>query len=500
MKHKRGRQILPIEKKLKKIVRAALIPHAGHIYAGHARYAALRYFKKTTKQIIYLATLHNINPSNKTYILHRDKGFRLGKHNFTKTKMHEHSFDWVHDELIHLFPSAKILALAPNAGVKHLHSWILQYLKKHKDCIFIATVDLIHYGESFHNASYLSYPQQMAKVKNEEALINAAVNPSRFNNNYINHLIKKDRNIVDGPKTLHIFMKVMKEMHYTGRVTDYYDSHGNNKKNLISRYTIDVNPVTNFVSYVSIVYGKNMIKDLFPIDILLALGLLKSIIAYNIHNKKQSLRLPHWSPLFKRTSGVFVGTGMGNQTNCSYGNYEGRGNENSTSTAEKIILAADNCTYDAKNRWNLPYTPHTLDKLSYKIEFLEPRIEWKKYPGHLATKKFKNNGHYGVYLTLPNGKSATYLPVVFRDNPNWTITKVMEKLTEKAEGRPLTSKEKAAWKKGEIKVYTSKSYTWNPNRQNMEIFPPPILIQSRKSQRNNIKKKYHKKTRKKNHR
>ena len=56
---------IKIEKKLKQWIRAALIPHAGRLYAGHARYAALRYFKKNTKQIIYLATLHNINKTNK---------------------------------------------------------------------------------------------------------------------------------------------------------------------------------------------------------------------------------------------------------------------------------------------------------------------------------------------------------------------------------------------------------------------------------------------------
>ena len=64
MSHTGGRKILRIEKKLKQSIRAALIPHADRVYAGHARYAALRYFKKNTKEIIYLATLHNANPSD----------------------------------------------------------------------------------------------------------------------------------------------------------------------------------------------------------------------------------------------------------------------------------------------------------------------------------------------------------------------------------------------------------------------------------------------------
>ena len=93
MNRPRGKQILKIETKLKQTIRGALIPHAGRLYAGHARYAALRYFKKNTKQIIYLATLHNINNTDKTYILHRDKGFRLGKHVINTTKSRELSFD-----------------------------------------------------------------------------------------------------------------------------------------------------------------------------------------------------------------------------------------------------------------------------------------------------------------------------------------------------------------------------------------------------------------------
>ena len=36
------------------------------------------------------------------------------------------------------------------------------------DCILLATTDLIHYGSSFGNSSYLSYPQQLSKQKKEE--------------------------------------------------------------------------------------------------------------------------------------------------------------------------------------------------------------------------------------------------------------------------------------------------------------------------------------------
>ena len=465
MEQKRGRQILKIEKKLKQSVRAALIPYGRRLYAGHARYAALRYFKKNTKQIIYLSALHNINKTNTTYILHRDKGFRLGKHNFIHTSKRERSFDWVHDELKDIFPSAKILALGPNGGVRGLHTWIINYLRKHKNAIFLATIDPVHYGNS------LSYPQQMDKIKKEEKLITAILSPNTFN-----------RNIVDAQKTLEIFMKVMGNMKLKGRVTDYYDSHGSRKNNLIDRYSIDVNPVKQLVSYVSIIYGKKLPNELFPIDILLAIGLLKSIIVKNTYHKTYNIRLPYWSPLYRRKSGVFVGTSLGNNINCSYGQYEG-----SKSTAIKIAQAANKCNNDASKHWQTPYTPENIHHLSYKVEFLEPKSKWKTYPGSLAPKRFSPDGTSGIFLRLPNGKSATYLPGVFRNNPQWSITDIMNKLTEKADAHQSND-----WKKGNVQEYKTTSYTWNPYLKMIDVFPPPPFVKTtrkNKTRKNKTRKK-----------
>lgn len=494
MKNHRGKRTLKITKKLKQTIQAALIPHASRLYAGHARYAALRYFKKNTKYIIYLATLHNINNTNETYILHRDKGFRLGRHNFIHTTKRDHSFDWVHEELRDLFPSAKILALAPNTHVQNLHQWIINYLQSHKNAIFLATVDLIHYGKSFHNTKYLSYPQQMNKTIKEESLIKHALKPNTFNNKYISDLMKKDINLVDGPKTLEIFLKVMKQMKLQGRVTDYYDSHKSREHDLLDRYIISMEPVNKLVSYVSIVYGKKMPNDLLPIDILLAIGLLKSIIIQKTFGKKYALRLPSWSPLHQMTNGIFTGTSLGQRTTCSYGTYE----SDQYSTADNIIKAANNCPKDAAKRWGSPYTSQNINSSSYKVEFLDPQVHWKTYKGYMAPQHFSNDGSSGILLRLENGRGATYLPSVFRNNPHWSVEEAMRKLTEKAEGRRLTRKEQDAWKKGTIQIYNSKSYTWNPQQKQMHIFPTQLYTVARgKSKTTRIRKKYHKKTRKK---
>ena len=224
---------------------------------------------------------------------------------------------------------------------------------------------------------------------------------------------------------------------------------------------------SQLVSYVSIIYGEYQnIKDLLPIDILLALATVKSIIIKDTNNTHYPIRLPIWSPFYNRKEGVFVGSSLGSKTNCSFGRYE-----NHTSTAHKIVSASQDCPKDAQHRWRIPYTTDNLNKLSYKVELLDPKEMWKTYKGYEAIKKFKNDGAHGILLKLPNGKSATYLPVVFREHPNWSISKAMRQLTEKAEGRRLMKNERDEWKKGEIKIYKSKSYTWDPYMRIINIFP-----------------------------
>ena len=163
------------------------------------------------------------------------------------------------------------------------------------------------------------------------------------------------------------------------------------------------------------------------------------------------------------------------------------------SSAEKIIHASQNCIRNAKQHWKIPYTPDNLNQLSYKIEFLDPIDKWISYPGYMIPKKFNKNGKYGIYLQLPNGRSATYLPVVFRDSKHLPIQKLMQMLTKKAGGQG------DMWKKGRAKIYKTTSYTWNPYTKSIDVFPPPLLLKRGSSKRKTIRKKYHKKkkTRKK---
>jgi AMMECR1 domain-containing protein len=259
-----------------------------------------------------------------------------------------------------------------------------------------------------------------------------------------------------GPYAINLFVEIIKRVHYNGKVVDYYDSNTSHVTDLLDKYVIHPEKIDNLVSYVSIIYGPNLKRNkLIDFDIMIAIGAVKSQIYQDVVRGDYILSLPSWSPMYTRTHGVFVGTSIDGRTNCSYGRYE----DGSGSSAKKIVQAAGNCFNDALQRWELPYNLNILDKMNYKVELLDSKNTWKKYKGSETHKKFKMDGKHGIYLTLPSGSSATYLPVVARENLDWSINKYMTSLTEKAGGKGNE------WINGTIKVYKSQSYIWDAEKQ-----------------------------------
>jgi len=439
-------------------VRAALIPHAGEKYAGDAREAAFKKMAKRPKYIIYLATVHRPASSDVVYLLRKDKGFHLPKTvTFEHIPYDEHSFKWVEPELMRRFPSTKIIAFGPNKYSPTLKNWIVGFMRQHKNCVLLATTDLIHYGERFGNSSYLTYPQQLSKERKERKLIEALtfspISPDR-----IAKIANEDKHLMCGPLTVVLFARIIRSLQYTGKVVDYYDSHGVSFDNKLNRYVIDMDGVDSFVSYVSIVYGKGIRQTtVSPFDIVQAIGAVKSAITGRLKGKANVVELPSWSPFNKTGQGVFVGTSINGKTNCSYGRYE----DGEKTTAKKIVEAALDCPRDAAQRWRKPYDVDNLDKYDYKVELLDPKSEWKRYPGREAISKFKMDGHHGMFLRLRNGGGATYLPVVARENQDWTKEEYMRHLTQKAGGRG------DEWKNGTVEIYRTRSYTWEPHSQRL---------------------------------
>lgn len=444
---------------LKKI-RGAIIPHADENYAGDARKKVLDKIKKQNpSHIIYLATLHEGHGDN-TYLLHKSLTFLSPTPFDNLPKTTDHSFDWVKDEL----PEIPLLVLGPSNNQSE-YQWITKFLNDNPNSVLIGTVDLIHYGPKFNNVNYLKYPQQLNKMEKEESLLQAL---TEVNSEKLKQALEDDLSVTDGPYVLKLFINIMNELKInSGKIVDYYDSHtiDNANKDKLQRYEIDIFKIPTLVSYVSIIYGPNIKQsDIEDVDIMMAIGLVKSVIKNDVYKKMDKatlqLRLPKWSPFYNKTHGIFVGTSIENKTNCSYGQYEDEHN-----VSDKIVSASKSCFNDAKYRWENPYREDLIDKMNYKVEFLQPKSEWKEHTARYATDPtvfdFKS-GEYGIYLTLPSGLSATYLPVVSKDMNN--IITYMESLSEKAGGN------KDGWKhpNAKINVYKTESYIWNTKKQIIE--------------------------------
>ncbi len=443
--------------------RAAIIPHAHKSYAGSARREAFVHLNpKGVKYVIYIAAFHNREYSDQVYRLHQDARFPKTWNGITDTLSssieQEHSFKWVEPEIRSHFPGVQILAIALSArhrrSIDTLVTQIVRFWNKHKtNTVLLATTDLTHYGPRY-DTKQLDFPQQMTKIKREQSMLQSMLDLQEHPDFF---------RIPCGPIAILVFLGVMKAMRFTGRIVDYYDSHGIRAQSSLDRYAIEPHPVSTFVSYVSMVYGAFHVSDLqmvLPIDVYLGVALLKSVIRFDTMNiEHTAFTIPLWSVLHKKRQGVFVGTEIRDrsgrwQTNCSYGRYE----MGPSTTADKIIAVADQCPRDARDRWRNPYTPSSLDAMSYKIELLDPKVMWKKYPASSAKTVFQLDGRHGMLLTLANGLSSTFLPVVARDNNTWTIDTYMQHLSTKAGGKPTD------WQlpNSIIHIYQSTSFKWVP--------------------------------------
>ena len=432
-----------------------MIPHAGKQYAGPLRKTAFDALQTSNPAlIIYLSAIHNTKGlSNGIYEL-KDDLFRdrISKRRikipqYPTLNRAEHSFDWVEQELQDAFPDAAILALTPVGNIHHATVQLfVQLMRQWKDLAIIATTDLIHYGKQFHNEGMLGYPERLDKIIKEERFIHALVQKPP-NIKQIQHSIKDDY-LLCGPHAVLLFSKIMNSLNYGGKVVEYYDSSTSGKMHTLDGYVIKPKKTSSFVSYVSIVYGANIHQNvLSELDILMAIGTVKSVILRDMAKKKYAISLPIWSPFYNRRQGVFVGTSLNDKTSCSYGRYEGAEN-----TAIKIVDAAGDCVKDAHERWNRPYKRQDMDKMKYKVELLAPKKSWKRYVSDRAPEVVPLDGKHGVYLNLPNVGAATFLPVVSRDNPDWSIDTYMKHLARKA------GNSNGVWKGGIIHVYDSQEY------------------------------------------
>lgn len=491
---------------------SALIPHAGKMYAGTARKSAFARVAGTHPNnilyIIYIATMHihrdslsSTSPS--PTLVHVDSNFPISSKELNdltsssdspdrlSDNYNEHSFWWVEPELRQYFTRASILAIGPiasqvlgpgesSASWKHMADWIIHFCNLHRESVALfGTTDFIHHGKSYgfklnNHGDNSGAPLKLAKMKMEEDLINCLLLKTHQSYETLNmnlNLNGKWRKLVCGAQAVLMLSYINNFLKLKGKVVDYYDS---SELTSTTKYIIiSQSQKSEFVSYASIVYGKKVNwKSIEAFDKRFAFGLMRSVLFQQIRNSsarhhqhsKNNIQFPKWSPFCSMTRGVFVGTSLNGKTNCSYGRYESDRHQNRRpiSTAKMILQAISDCIKDAEYRWKLPITLQNIFRVKLKIELLDAKNTWRKFPGRLFTKIFQMNGKVGTFLKLSSGRgAATYLPVVAEENKKkWTALNYIQNLSIKAGGDDA----KDAWSQEGSYVWLYSSTTFFSDR------------------------------------
>lgn len=300
---------------------AALVPHAGEQFAGHARRSVFDTLlsrqqassspvagghQETT--ILYLATIHKrltdaeeraasyatidhcsrsqhdtTDCSWLSYLAagHRDRHVETDKKHWPRALLSEHSYDWVRDELhnfAHRLPTGdrfNIVVIYPHhLDMVSWAKWIEAVIVKEEAAgnllFLIGTTDLIHYGPDYHNDFVLPWPQQIAKAQLEADLIEALV---QVDLPKLVEALRERPFVADSPMVLQCLLLVLEHLGpIAGKVVDYYDSSGM-AKNLsggeLDLYTVSwlKDGAERFVSYVGIVWSTHDHAD-FDFDFL----------------------------------------------------------------------------------------------------------------------------------------------------------------------------------------------------------------------------------------
>jgi AmmeMemoRadiSam system protein B len=435
-------------------IEGSIIPHAGYKYAGLCRNTIFSNinFKDKLKYIIFIAALHdNLDvENNKTYILYYDSLFKniffrndninnyiFDRNKFTKGILNEHSYEFIKNEIETNFPNSKILVLCPTSktNLKTLANDIINCIfniKNNYDRVHLfATTDLTHYGSRFNNLDMFKKPVQYNKWKLEENLILNLLN---------NKIDNSDLDKICGIYSIQTFLYISDYFKWKSRVVDYYDSANFDDNLLIDKYSIKLDKnISEFVSYISIIYG-NFInfnnKLLLPIDIIMALSLIKTNLYLklsNDHNNDNEFILPKWNTFNNINNGIFISIFSNNNTNSCIGQFQKKTNDVNSSI--KISNCCKNLISDSINRWNNPIDINNLNNIDFKIEILDDISFWKTYNSINTNNLLNMNSNKGVYLELYNNKNATFLPnVLFDMRKLWNIDNYMNNLSLKAGG------------------------------------------------------------------
>lgn len=435
---KRRLSLWEIEPSVYDNARIILVPHAGISYSGTcATSGYLSLPKNKVKHIIMLCTAHS-----------KDSNLE-----------NEHSY-YIHKAFIdYYFNSAEIIAkyliynnrdLLSGINLKQIVENTLSELTKSENTVVIANVDLIHYGPHYNLTDFVS-PEQKIKEQIENGLINA------LQNNNVTELFKHINNrqlTTCGPGVLKVVGFINDALNLKGKVLCYHDSTNVTDNILETLHIHSKSP--QFVSYLSMVFA----PDIDPLEInkfdeFYLLSRARSLIMNEVTNPADlplvTYNLPEWSPWNTQKNGTFVGIKVAftNNMRASIGNYESP----EKNIVENVLNSAQGCLDDAIRRWGGKITIDELPKLTYYIQVLQHTDEWLNFTYEELKHKVESEPEfmppckYGIHMETLSGNSATYLPSVWCERPDWTFVKLMNELLDKSGGNTLRA--------SKIRLYTT---------------------------------------------
>lgn len=396
-----------------RILATALLPHAHKKYAGQVQKIvldALKPFTSKASLILYIPACHQQCLDSKG--------------------ANDHSIEYLESQLSDRF-GKKLHIMRPIPHSQKSTEQAIRIIKNltSSTIVIIGTVDLSHH--EFQNKPW----PRIHKMRAEEQTILGLcrLDPSLF-----------DPKFIDAPWSVEIVQ------HFApahGVVVAYDDSATASSSEILS-HDATQKTLVSFVSYVGIVFARKNIPRSDELRDQLLLASVKNTIFHSFHRTglTNQTEAPLWL-IPAKEGGVWAGLTCNRQTKCSLGRIDVPANTRHT---KALRDSASSCPDDADRRWG---GIKSLENCTFKYERLSrtKSVAWKH------RKQEYNPDTTGIIINLKNGKTATYLPGVWREHwPEKGIDYVLSELVKKAKGKSLQDIDKQKLYKYTTKLFKIK--------------------------------------------
>lgn len=464
------------------MINALLIPHASKFYSNICWQYTIPSELEKYEKVILICTNHYVSKEK-----FGQDGYLCLDNSLAMREIfqREHSYKWIRKEFLrrgHDIDNSFIISnsITPSQ-IQIFINKISSYDKQ--STLMVFTSDLTHYTPQRHPTWEEENAQLIKRILESELIM--ALKTANINSGVkaLGNISACGKGVL---KVLLTFLKQNEEIWSYREVVCYYDSKEVAEENItnlpkIMAATTKVYESGKFVSYLGMIFGSSSgdrITKINEFNKNLALANVRETLEFHLAKKIKSpkkleplLLLPEWTYWRTSTNGAFVGISkqgnMNKQNIASMGRYESPGK----SAAFNIYRSSFNCIQDALSGRlvgeSYVLAPQNLDDYVFAINMLEEERLWKKImlykrthiPYNLQDAK---NGS-GIVLHLDNDRySALFLPSVWSDNEDWTISDLLDRLTKKA---MRGVKESASWRSDStafVKIFkTHKFETWS---------------------------------------